>query len=177
MKCLAPTAAFLEEPLLILCRKPEWSQLVPGFQSPQRLKKRYMNFPQTGIPASGPATIEHVFVEVILGRPTAQCRHLGICTMKSIRPEDLRPYSDRTCGNICRGYALASCRPDAYFELAFLKGLLDPHTFERHFAGGSFRLEEDYTASLAGMKARIHIRKGIYRIHFSETLLRIQFEL
>ena len=118
-----------------------------------------------------------IFAEIVLGRPSAKCKHFGICKMKKI---NFRTFlMDTSKNNKCskKAYAFVSLKPNVYFELAFLRQYLDPNVFRLHFESGIFSVDEEYITNSNFMEYIIHIQKGEYKVDFSDTLLTIRFGL
>ena len=119
---------------------------------------------------------EQVFAEVVLGRPSANCKHLGICKIERIYTNDF--YSTMLHG-ICKSaskiYALATLIKGRYFELAFQRAFMEPEN-EVHFKGGLFVMEEDYYLDNSFMSEPIHLKKGAYKVRVSDRLLTIRFD-
>ncbi|PCJ30113.1 MAG: hypothetical protein COA99_18610 [Moraxellaceae bacterium] len=130
-------------------------------------------YPKTGRLDS----IEKAFVEVILGRPSAKCKHLGVCKIERVYSNSFDLASTIPCQVSDRLYALASFKEDAYFELVFERGSIPNTIYEYHFKSGVFKVEEEYSTDLELGKAPILITTGEYDIRLSDTLLAIRFEI
>ncbi len=119
---------------------------------------------------------EQVFAEIVLGRPSANCKHLGICKIDRLYTNDF--YSTMLHG-ICKSsskiYALATLIKGRYFELAFQRAFMEAENFELHFKGGLFVMEEDYYLDNRFMSEPIHLRKGTYKVRVSDRLLTVRF--
>lgn len=138
-----------------------------------------MNLPESRYPTSRLKSdhLEQVFAEVILGRPTAGCRHFGVCEMVAVSFETLSASRPKACRASAGVYALASLQAGKRFELAFLRSSIQPDVFLTHFGDGIFRIEEPYTAGPNFMSSPIQLVTGQYRIENLGSLLRVQFEL
>lgn len=122
--------------------------------------------------------LNQVFAEVILGRPSAHCKHLGICKIERVYTNDYYLISQSDlCQRSDKLYALASLRVGDYFELAFERRFIDAACYAEHFSEGTFVLEETYTSDLDLMNYPIHLKKGSYQIGFSETMITVRFDL
>ena len=121
--------------------------------------------------------LEKVFTEIILGRPSAKCKHFGICEIKKIYARSFFKHTSGYYKCPKTVYAFASLKPDVYFELAFLRHYMAPDIFKLHFKRGIFSVDEDYITNSSFMKCIVHIQKGQYPVHFSETLLTVRFGL
>lgn len=119
---------------------------------------------------------EQVFAEVVLGRPSANCKHLGICKIDRLYTNDF--YTTMLHG-ICQSsskiYALATLIKGRYFELAFQRAFMATED-EAHFKGGLFVMEEDYHLDTSFMSIPIHLKKGAYKVRVSDRLLTIRYD-
>lgn len=117
--------------------------------------------------------VQQTFAEVILGRRTAKCKHLGICKIENARTNNFLDYAIGGTDN--RLYGVASLQEGVYFELSFSRSSISPTVYSKHFSTGYFHMEESYTAGIDFMGAPIYIPKGRYRIQFSDTMINIRF--
>jgi hypothetical protein len=122
-------------------------------------------------------SIEKAFVEVVLGRPSAKCKHLGVCKIERVYSNSFDTTNSFLCQSSNRLYALASLKEGAYFELVFERNSISDTIYERHFKSGFFKIEEEYTADLDLGKSPILISIGEYKVRLSDTLLAIRFEI
>lgn len=120
---------------------------------------------------------EQVFAEIILGRPSANCKHLGICKMERIYSNDF--YSamlDSICDNSNKLYALATLEKGHYFELTFQRAFMDSDQLADHFKNGIFVMEEDYYLDKSFFDKQIRLRSGSYKVQISDRLLTVRFD-
>ena len=123
------------------------------------------------------STCQQVFAEVVLGRPSADCKHLGICKVKRIYSNDF--YSrilSSVCNNSNKLYALATLQKDVYLELAFQRAFMDPEQLSIHFKNGRFVMEEDYRLDESFLDVPILMKSGIYNVQVSDRLLTVRFD-
>ena len=121
------------------------------------------------------STYEQVFVEIILGRPSADCKHLGICKVARIYSNDF--YStimNSICNNSGKLYALATLRKGHYFELAFQRAFIDAAKIKEHFNKGLFVMEEDYRLDESFMGSSVLLKSGTYKVQISDRLLTVR---
>lgn len=126
-------------------------------------------------PAKPEPVVQQTFAEVVLGRPTAKCKHLGICKIENACTNDFLAYDTSKAEN--RLYGLASLKENDYFELSFPRSSLSPYAFRKHFGSGYFQLEEDYNASPEFMGRPIHLPKGNYKVTLTESLVSVRINL
>lgn len=119
--------------------------------------------------------LQQTFAEVVLGRPSAKCKHLGICKIENACTNNFLDYTQATAEN--RLYGLASLKENDYFELAFPRSSLSPAAFEKHFGSGYFQLEEDFMTGPELMGRPIYLPKGRYQVHFSDSIVSVRFAL
>ena len=120
---------------------------------------------------------EQVFAEVVLGRPSANCKHLGICKIERIYTNDF--YSTMIhgiCNSSAKIYALATLVKGQYFELVFQRAFMDAENLDLHFKGGFFEMEEDYQLDKSFMSLPVHLKKGTYKVRVSDRFLTIRFD-
>ncbi len=111
----------------------------------------------------------------MLGRPTAKCKHLGICKIENACTNNFLDYTQATAEN--RLYGLASLKENDYFELSFPRSSLSPTAFQKHFGSGYFQLEEGFMASDEFMGRPIYLPKGRYRVQLNENIVSVRFAL
>lgn len=119
---------------------------------------------------------EQAFAEVILGKPSADCKHLGICKVTRIYTNDF--YSTMLqsfCSNSSKVFALATLIKGQYFELAFQRAFIDAQQYDLHFQKGLFVMEEDYSLENSFMSIPVRLKKGKYKVKMSDRLLTIRF--
>lgn len=121
--------------------------------------------------------IEKAFVEVTLGRPSAKCKHLGVCKIERVYSNSFDRKKTNLCVSSDTIYALANFREGEYFELVFERNSISNDTYKYHFQTGVFIVEEKYTKDLGLGKTSIVISKGEYNIQLSDTLLTIRFDI
>lgn len=119
--------------------------------------------------------LQQIFAEVVLGRPTAKCQHLGICKIENACTNNFLDYTQAAAEN--RLYGLASLKDDDYFELAFPLSSLSPTVFEKHFGSGYFQLEEGFMAGPELMGRPIYLPKGRYQVKVSDNIVSVRFAL
>ncbi len=122
-------------------------------------------------------SINQVFAEVILGRPSAKCKHLGICKITSVHTTRLNGFSSDSCNNCNKVYALISAKGKAFFEVAFLKSSIDKNVLDQHFKDAIFKVEESYTTDKAFMDTAVTIKTGIYTATITETFITVRFDI
>ncbi|MFK8005553.1 MAG: hypothetical protein AB8H03_04245 [Saprospiraceae bacterium] len=122
-------------------------------------------------------SIEKAFVEVILGRPSAKCNHLGICKIERVYSNSFEDFESFSCQSSGRLYALANLKESVYFELVFERNSISETIYDFHFKDGVFTIEEEYTVDLKLGGAPILITTGEYNIKLSDTLVAIRFEI
>ena len=119
---------------------------------------------------------EQLFAEVVLGRPSAECKHLGICKVARIYSNDF--YSTMLqsfCSNSSKVFALATLIKGQYFEFAFQRAFIDARQYGLHFQRGLFVMEEDYFLENSFMSIPIRLKKGKYKVKISDRLLIVRF--
>lgn len=119
--------------------------------------------------------LKQTFAEVVLGRPTARCKHLGICKIENACTNNFLDYTQAAADN--RLYGLASLKENDYFELSFPRSSLSPAAFHKHFGSGYFLLEEGFTAGDDFMGHPIYLPKGRYRVRLNENIVSVRFAL
>ena len=122
-------------------------------------------------------SLEQAFVEVILGRASAKCKHLGVCKIEGVHANSFSQYTPAFCKSSNRIFALASLKEGSYFELTFERVLINNVVFEKHFKNGFFKMEEGYEIDSDLMGMNVYLSKGEYMVNFSDTLLSIRFDL
>ena len=122
-------------------------------------------------------SLEQAFVEVILGRASAKCKHLGVCKIEGVHTNSFSQYTPAFCKSSNRIFALASLKKNAYFELTFERVLINDAVFEKHFKSGFFKMEEGYDIDSDLMGVNVYLSKGEYKVNFSDTLLSVRFDL
>ncbi len=125
----------------------------------------------------GIASTNQAFVEVILGRPSAKCKHLGICKIESIYSNDTHHNEPTSCPSSKKLFALACYKESDYFELVFERKSIPDTIFKYHFQSGIFKVEETYCTNIDISNSPIMISTGEYNINLSDTLLSIRFQL
>ena len=119
---------------------------------------------------------EQLFVEVILGRPSADCKHLGICKIARVYSNDFHSMIlNSICNNSDKIYALATLQEGHYFELAFQRAFIDAAKIKEHFNKGLFVMEEDYRLDESFMSVPVLLRSGTYKVLVSDRLLTVRF--
>lgn len=119
--------------------------------------------------------VEQTFAEVVLGRPTAKCKHLGICKIENAHSNNFLDYTLGTSTN--KLYALASLRAGDYFELSFSRDSVSEEIYDKHFASGYFFMEESYRSDNDFMSQPFVLKKGKYRVQDTGTELAVRFAL
>lgn len=119
--------------------------------------------------------LQQTFAEVVLGRPTAKCKHLGICKIENACTNNFLDYTQAAAEN--RLYGLASLKDNDYFELAFPRSSLSPAVFEKHFGSGYFQLEEGFMAGPELMGRPIYLPKGRYQVKVADNIVFVRFTL
>ena len=121
-------------------------------------------------------TYEQLFVEVILGRPSADCKHLGICKIARVYSNDFHSMIlNSICNNSDKIYAVATLQKGVYFELAFQRAFTDANKLAEHFKKGVFVMEEDYLLDESFMSLPVHLKSGTYKVLISDRLLTVRF--
>ena len=123
------------------------------------------------------ASTKQAFVEVILGRLSANCKHLGICKIESVHSNNSRYNKGVSCASSSGVFAIASCKEGDYFELVFERKSIPDSVYKLHFQSGVFKVEEIYSTKLDISTSPIVISVGEYNINFSDTLFSIRFQL
>lgn len=122
------------------------------------------------------AVVEQTFAEVVLGRASAKCKHLGICKIENAESNNFFDYGmGNSSGN--RLYAVANWQQGVYFELEFSRSTVSPDVFDKYFASGTFRMEESYTTDADLLGKSICIAKGKYRVKLTNSLISVRFGL
>jgi hypothetical protein len=119
--------------------------------------------------------VEQTFAEVMLGRPTAKCKHLGICKIENAHSNNFLDYTLGMSTN--KLYALASLKAGDYFELSFSRDSVSEEIYDKHFASGYFIMEEPYRSGKNFMKQSFVLKKGKYRVKETGTVLEVRFKL
>ena len=119
--------------------------------------------------------VEQTFAEVVLGRPTAKCKHLGICKIENAHSNNFLDYTLGASTN--KLYALASLKAGDYFELSFSRDSVSEEIYKKHFASGYFLMEESYRANNDFMSHPFVLKKGKYRVQDTGTELEVRFGL
>jgi len=122
-------------------------------------------------------TLEQDFVELVLGRPSANCKHFGICQLRRVRPSSFKRLNQESQTSLNSLFALASLKEGAYFELAFLRSSINKAVFKKYFSSGIFRMEEPFTLHSNILRRPVRVPKGLYMVNFSDTLLTIRFDI
>ena len=117
------------------------------------------------------------FVEVVLGRPSANCKHFGICKISNVYSNSFNLKTQTICSNPNRVYAIANWKESEYFELTIEKISIPENTFEKHFGSGIFRMDDNYTFESELTRSKIQLVKGRYKIKSTDTLLMIRFDI
>ena len=138
-----------------------------------------MKSPQLMLPSQHlkSATLEQDFVELMLGRPSANCKHFGICSLKRAKPISFKQLNLRSKTSLSSLFALASLKQGAYFELAFFRSSINKAVFKKYFANGIFRMEEPFTLNSDLLMVPVRIPKGLYIVDFSDTLVTVRFKI
>ncbi|WP_367393033.1 hypothetical protein [Lewinella sp. LCG006] len=119
--------------------------------------------------------VEQTFAEVVLGRPTAKCKHLGICKIENAQANNFLDYTLGSASN--KLYALASFRAGDYFELSFSRDSVREAIYDKHFASGYFIMEESYRTEASFMHQQFVLEKGKYKVKMTDTELVVRFAL
>jgi len=129
-------------------------------------------------PTQRVSTYEQAFAEVILGRPSANCKHLGLCKVERIYSNDFYSMmlNNSICNNSDKLYALATLEKGVYFELAFQRAFMDAKKLAEHFKNGLFVMEEDYLFDDDFMNSPVHLKSGTYKVQISDRLLTVRFD-
>ena len=127
-----------------------------------------------GLAETAPA-VQQTFAEVVLGRPTAKCKHLGICKIENACSNNFLDYTMSSSEN--RLYGVASLQDGVYFELSFSRSSVSPAVFKKHFSSGFFRMEESYTAGPEFMGKPIYLPKGDHKVRLTNSMISIKFAL
>ncbi|MBK7477375.1 MAG: hypothetical protein IPN74_16690 [Haliscomenobacter sp.] len=127
------------------------------------------------VPGNFSRELQQIFAEVVLGRSSAKCKHLGICKIENAWTNNFLDYMQATVEN--RLYGLASLKENDYFELAFPRSSLSPAAFEKHFGSGYFQLEEGFMTGPELMGRPIYLPKGRYQVKFSDSIVSVRFAL
>ena len=123
-------------------------------------------------------SLEQVFAALVLGRPSSNCKHLGICKVERIYSNDF--YSNilsGLCNESSKMYALATLQKGVYFELAFQRAFMDRTNFDLHFKEGVFIMEEDFIFEEGFMSTPFCVKAGHYKIRFTDRLVVVRFGL
>lgn len=121
------------------------------------------------------SAVQQTFAEVVLGRPTAKCKHLGICKIENACSNNFLDYT--MSGTENRLYGVASFQEGVYFELSFSRSSVSPVIFKKHFGSGFFRMEESYTAGPEFMGKPIYLPKGDHKVKLTNSMVSIKFAL
>lgn len=121
--------------------------------------------------------VNQAFVEVVLGRPSAECKHFGICKIKKVFANSISSEKPSLCKSSNKIFGLASFIEGLYFELTFERAAISDSIFKEHFGNGIFRIEEDYWIESPLMGTSILLSKGEYKNKLSDTLLSVRFDL
>ncbi len=121
--------------------------------------------------------LEQCFAEVVLGRPSAGCKHYGICKVERLHFAKGRWQSKSSCGCINRTKALLRYKHNNYLKISFWKTSLKQEILDKYFAEGCFMVDEEYTIPSEVLGTDIQIPKGIYNFDESSGFLTIRFEL
>jgi hypothetical protein len=119
--------------------------------------------------------VEQTFAEVVLGRPTAKCQHLGICKIENAHSNNFLDYSLGNSTN--KLYALASLKAGDYFELSFSRDSVSEEIYDKYFASGHFIMEEPYRSDKDFMNHPFVLEQGKYRVQDTSTVLVVRFGL
>lgn len=119
--------------------------------------------------------VEQTFAEVVLGRPTAKCKHLGICKIENAHSNNFLDYTLGGTSN--KLYAIASLRAGDYFELSFSRDSVSEAIYAKHFASGYFVMEESYRTTIDFMSQQVLLKKGKYQVTMTDTELAVRFKL
>ena len=138
-----------------------------------------MKTPQLVLPGQHHKSIslEQDFVELVLGRPSANCKHFGICQLRQVRPSSFKRLSESSRSSLNSLFALASLKEGAYVELAFLRSTVNKAIFKKYFANGVFRMEEPFVVDLDSMGSPVKIPRGLYLVNYRETFITIRFDI
>ncbi len=118
--------------------------------------------------------IKQGFAEVVLGRPSSNCKNFGICRIEGVYPKKLSYDVSDCCGDKALTYAVVSYDEDLYFELAFLRSTINKVILDQHF-NSVFIVEEPYTVKIDFMKQPWTIQAGRYSIKLSDAFLTVRF--
>jgi len=122
-------------------------------------------------------SVNQVFVEVILGRPSAKCKHFGICKIERVFANSISSNKPSFCKSSNRVFGLASFVEGLFFELTFERSAISDSIFKEHFGDGRFKIEEDYWIESGLMGTPIFLSKGDYKSILSDTLLSVRINL
>lgn len=121
-------------------------------------------------------TVAQTFVEVVLGQPSAKCKHLGICKIESVHSNGLKNNKDK-CPSTNKLFGIASYKQRDYFELVFERRTINQSIFDMHFKSGLFKVEEPYVVELEITNVPILISPGTYNINLSNSLIGVRFPI
>lgn len=124
--------------------------------------------------SSSTSKVEQFFVEIILGRQSAGCKHFGICKIERIFGHGL---SETANSSVKKLFALVSYKEDTYFKLSFERSSICNKIFKKYFESGLFKMEECYTTSAQLMSQQVQLNAGRYPIRVSNTLCTIRFSV
>jgi len=119
--------------------------------------------------------VEQTFAEVVLGRPTARCKHLGICKIENAHSNNFLDYT--LGGSSNKLYALASLKIGVYFELSFTRDSISDEIYDKYFASGYFIMQESYRSDTDFMNQPFVLKKGKYQVKETDTELMVRFGL
>lgn len=122
-------------------------------------------------------SVNQAFVEVVLGRPSAKCKHFGICKIERVFANSLSSDKPSFCKSSNKVFGLASFVKGLFFELAFERSAISDSIYKEHFGDGMFRIEEDYWIESDLMGTPIFLSKGEYKNKLSDTLLSVRINL
>lgn len=127
-------------------------------------------------PGTNTTDIEQYFVEVILGRPSAQCKHFGICKINRVFTNAFLSNSKYLKSTHNPLFAIASVKMNMYLELAFERSKVDTSTFEKYFRKGIFKMEESYIADTSVFNYPFEVEAGDYPVHITDTIISVCFK-
>ena len=122
-------------------------------------------------------SVNQAFVEVMLGRPSAKCQHLGICKIERVFANNISSDKPSFCKSSNKVFGLASFVEGLFFELTFERSAISDSIYKEHFGNGMFRIEEDYWIESDLMGTPIFLSKGDYKNRLSDTLLSVRFSM
>ncbi len=118
---------------------------------------------------------QQYLVAVTLGRPSASCKHLGVCKIEMLQklPQSvLAANHNKGCPFVV---AIASLSDTQGLEIIFCRSSIHPRTYHKHFMNTYFIVEEPYPFNMEG-EVLFTIAKGQYPLLKSGTMITVRFD-